>query len=968
MRKQSLRAQLASAKLAEPSAAAARIEDSEAWIRDRVLGHLGDYAVAADPDVAVWRTVELLERGMPQELIDDDDARIALIRLVGASEGLAEVVIRVEHASNEAAHPRPVRSAEEYRKLLQDSVVGLDRDDAFVALRQEYRRRLIEIAAFDLAHRDPFDGLPQVASALSDIAAAALEASLTVARQTALTRFEAADVERVQFAVIGMGKLGAQELNYLSDVDVIWVHGAEDELDEGVAARIAQFLARETTAGCSALAVESPLWEVDANLRPEGKDGALTRTLASHVAYYDRWAKDWEFQALLKARYVAGDRQLGLAYEEAIAPFVWSSSSRDDFVSSVHRMRERVTDNIAPEEVDRQLKLGPGGLRDIEFTVQLLQLVHGAADESIRQRATLDALRALDEGGYIGRQDGQEFSEHYRFLRLLEHRIQMWRMSRTHLMPADEEDLRRLARSVGMTSADKLTKRWHAVRRAVRELHQRIFYRPLLAAVAALPDSHTRLTSGQAADRLTAIGFADAQTALSHIAALTSGVSRRAQIQKLLLPVLLQWFSDGPDPDAGLLAFRRLSEALGESPWYLSMLRDSSVAAERLAFLLSTSKLIASLMERMPQSASWIGASDSLEPLSEQALLDEAIALMKRHIDDEKQAGDALKSLRRRELLRAAMASALGLADALQSAAALVSLGRVVLQAALFLHGGDRDFEFAIIAMGRTGGSEVGFGSDLDVMYVSRGDETATERATALVRAINHTVTDPVVKFELDAGLRPEGRKGPLVRSLESYRRYYERWSDTWEAQALLRAAPFVGDTELTKDFFSLIDPLRYTTRFTGKDAREIRRIKARVEGERLPQNADRRRHLKLGAGSLSDVEWLVQLLQLQHAGEFSSLRTPSTLEALGALGRAEIVSVEDEATLESAWMLSSRLRNALALAQARTIDVLPFDRVHLETIARILAYPAGAASTLEDDYLQVTRRARRVFERLFFE
>ncbi|HIY65528.1 MAG TPA: bifunctional [glutamine synthetase] adenylyltransferase/[glutamine synthetase]-adenylyl-L-tyrosine phosphorylase [Candidatus Agrococcus pullicola] len=968
MRKQSLRAQLASAKLAEPSAAAARIEATEAWIRERVLGHLEDYGVAADPDVAVWRTVELLERGMPQELLDDSETRVALIRLVGASEGLAEVVVRIDHASEEAAHPRPLRSAEEYRKLLQDAVEDREREDAIVALRQEYRRRLIEIAAYDLAQQDPFEGLPDVASALSDIAAAALEAALTVARRTALTRFDEADVERVQFAIIGMGKLGAQELNYLSDVDVIWVHGAEEGLDEGLASNIAQFLARETTAGCSALAIEAPLWEVDANLRPEGKDGVITRTLASHVAYYERWAKDWEFQALLKARHVAGDVALGRAYEESIAPFVWSSSSRDNFVSSVHRMRERVTDNISPEEVDRQLKLGPGGLRDIEFTVQLLQLVHGAADDAIRQRATLEALDALDDGGYIGRQDAQEFSEHYRFLRLLEHRIQMWRMTRTHLMPDEDEDLRRLARSVGMKSADKLTKRWHAVRRAVRELHQRIFYRPLLAAVAALPDSQTRLTSGQAADRLTAIGFADAQTALSHIAALTSGVSRRAQIQKLLLPVLLQWFSDGPDPDAGLLAFRRLSEALGESPWYLSMLRDSNVAAERLAFLLSTSKLIASLMERMPQSASWIGASESLQPVPEQELLDEAIALVKRHIDDEKQAGEALKSLRRRELLRAAMASALGLSDALHSAAALVSIGRVVLQAAIYLHGRDRDFEFAIIAMGRTGGREVGFGSDLDVMYVCRGDERATERATALVRSIGQTVTDPVVKFELDSGLRPEGRKGPLVRSLESYRRYYERWSDTWEAQALLRAAPFVGDDQLTKDFFSLIDPLRYTTRFTSRDAREIRRIKARVEGERLPQNADRRRHLKLGAGSLSDVEWLVQLLQLQHAGEFSSLRTPSTLEALAALGRAEIVSVEDEATMESAWTLSSRLRNALALAQARTIDVLPYDRVHLETIARILGYPAGAASTLEDDYLHATRRARRVFERLFFE
>ena len=782
---------------------------------------------------------------------------------------------------------------------------------------------------------------------------------------TAAERF-GQEADQVRFAVIGMGKLGARELNYLSDVDVIWVHAA-DGIASHRAAVIAQLLARETTAGCAALAAEAPLWEVDANLRPEGRDGELTRTLESHVSYYERWAKDWEFQALLKARHVAGDAALGAAYEEAIAPFVWGSSSREDFVSSVHRMRERVTEHIPADEVDRQLKLGPGGLRDIEFTVQLLQLVHGGADESIRQRDSLSALEALSAGGYIGRADAAEFQQHYRFLRLLEHRLQMWRMSRTHLMPTGEADLRRLARSAGMPDAASLVRRWQGVKRDVRELHQRIFYRPLLAAVAALPDEQTSLTSDQAADRLAASGFADPQAALTHIAALTAGVTRRARIQRLLLPVLLQWFADGPDPDGGLLAFRRLSDALGETPWYLALLRDSSVAAERLTFLLSTSKLIATLLERMPQSTSWIGSTERLRPLPEDALEQECAAIVARHRDDVEAASEALRALRRRELLRAAMASALGIGDALESADALVRIARAVLTAALELHGADRDFEFAIVAVGRTGGREIGFGSDIDVMFVSRGPDDSIPAATELVRKITQTVSDPQVKFELDAGLRPEGRQGPLVRSLASYEKYYQRWSETWEAQALLRAAPFVGDEELTADFFALIDPLRYTTRFSSRDAREIRRVKARVEGERLPKNADRRRHLKLGAGSLSDVEWLVQLQQLAGAGEDEALRTTSTLEALAVLERSESISATDARDLRRAWLLATRLRNALALAQARTIDVLPVDRVQLETVARILGYPAGGAAALEDDYLQATRRSRRVFERLFY-
>lgn len=966
MRKPSLRSRLASARFAEPSAAADLLEDTDQQIRDVILERLDAFEEAADPDVALREIVGLMTGGCPSRIADDPKAFAAVVRLLGASVGLAAAIARIEGAAEVAAGPWKIRSQEEYRDALLADIDGLDHDDAVVQMRKSYRLHLIEIAAFDLSRPEPTVVMRDITRALSDIAAAALAAALEIARRSAVEKFGSEKADQVKMAIIAMGKLGARELNYLSDVDVIWVHDAGD-LDGHTGSLIAQQLARETIAACSGLAREAALWEVDSNLRPEGKDGALTRTLSSHVAYYERWAKDWEFQALLKARAVAGDEQLGKDYERAIAPFVWNSSSRDGFVESVHRMRERVTENIAAAEADRQLKLGQGGLRDIEFTVQLLQLVHGAADDGIRQRSTLRALHALSEGGYIGRADGSEFAEHYRFLRLLEHRLQLWRMSRTHLMPSEDADLRRLARSTGMGSADKLLERWNKVKREVRELHQRIFYRPLLSAVAGLPEDHVQLTSDQAESRLGAIGFADPKTALQHIGALTSGVSRRSQIQKVLLPVLLQWFGEGPDPDAGLVAFRRLSESLGDSPWFLGMLRDSKVAAERLTFLLATSKLIASLMERMPESASWIGTQERLAPRTEAALREEAFAIVKRHRDEPSAAGEALRHLRRRELLRAAIASAVDTATSLETAETLVSIARTVIDAAIRLHEPDRDYEFAVLSMGRTGGREIGFGSDVDVMYVARGGDDAIDKATALVRKVAETLQDRQVKFELDPGLRPEGRKGPLVRSLKSYAKYYDRWSEAWEAQALLRAAPFAGDEQLTNDLIAIIDTKRYPTQFTEKDAREIRRIKARVESERLPQNAERSRHVKLGSGSLSDVEWLVQLLQLQHAGRIDALRTTGTLDALEVLAEHEIISATQASTLRDAWLLATRLRNALALAQARTIDVLPLDRAQLESVARILGYPAGGASALEEEYLHTTRRSRRIFEQLFF-
>ena len=260
---------------------------------------------------------------------------------------------------------------------------------------------------------------------------------------------------------------------------------------------------------------EPGLWEVDANLRPEGKSGPLVRTLASHESYYARWAESWEFQALLKARTIAGDTVLGARYEAAVTPLIWSSAGREGFVESVRAMRRRVTEHIPADEEQRQIKLGRGGLRDVEFTVQLLQLVHGKSDESLRCRDTTSAIAALSAGGYIGRSDAAEFDRDYRYLRLLEHRIQLFQLRRTHLMPVNEASLRSLAKAVlGPFSAerpkpDALVAAWRKTKRSVRELHERIFYRPLLNTVATLSSEEARLTPEAAQGRLAALGYLD---------------------------------------------------------------------------------------------------------------------------------------------------------------------------------------------------------------------------------------------------------------------------------------------------------------------------------------------------------------------------------------------------------------------------------------------------------------------------
>ena len=932
------------------------------------------FAHAADPDQALLLLGRLREQWPVQldAVLLDDEAASRLVRVLGASIGLGEFLLRrpEELASLATALEKPL-SPDEYRVDIAAAVDGLEGDAAVVALRVRYRRHLLRLAAWDLGHPDPLAAMSIVAAALSDLAGAALDAALDVARREA--RFPAEEIVATRLAVIGMGKAGARELNYVSDVDVIFVAEASGELENDRAVEIATRIAMAAMRAIHELATEPELWEVDANLRPEGKDGALVRTLESHLAYYDRWAKSWEFQALLKARPLAGDVELGERYVAGVAPKVWSSASRENFVESVQRMRERVTDNIPADELDVQLKLGPGGLRDVEFTIQLLQLVHGQVDDAVRQRATLDALASLADQGYIGRVEAAEFSRDYRFLRVLEHRLQLTRLRRTHLMPTDREAVRVLARASGLaTGADDLTESWKRTKHAVRRLHERLFYRPLLSAVAALPDDGYVLTNEQAVARLAAIGFTDPAGALRHIAALTGGVSRRATIQRNLLPVMLQWFAEGADPDHGLLAFRRLSDDLGEAYWFLRMLRDSSGAAQRLTHVLSGSRFVGDLFERIPEAAAWLENEDELRPRSLDVLLDETAATAARHDGDQDAAALALRTFRRREILRMALAGIVGTITVEELGRALSDITSATLSGILSLvhHYGD-GIEFAIIAMGRYGGQELGFGSDADVMYVYRpagaSDEESQQRAEQIVRALGRLTEDLRVPLDLDMGLRPEGKNGAIVRSLESYRAYYARWSLTWEAQALLRARGAVGDAGVIEAFESLADEVRFPTAISEQDVREIKRIKARVESERLPQAADPARHLKLGRGSLSDVEWFVQLQQLQHGATTPGLRTTSTLDALAAAVDDGLVTAGEAKRLKEAWILASRTRSAMTLWNSRTTDVLPTDRQQLEGVARLLEYPPGSASKLEDDYLRTTRLARQVFEKRFY-
>jgi glutamate-ammonia-ligase adenylyltransferase len=947
----------------------------------------------ADPDLALAGLLRLAEvtddrDRLLRAVADDEGTAMRLLSVLGASQALADHLARHPDHWRELTDPtlgstRPAAYAVRAALLAavgadpvsEHPVAGVPEQRAMDALRVEYRRHLLRLAARDLAHHV---GVDDVAAELSDLAAGTLEAALAIARAHV-----GPDATDVRLAVIAMGKCGGHELNYVSDVDVIFCFEPAEGAAESDASRTATQLATSLMRACSEHTAEGTIWPVDAALRPEGKAGPLVRTLAGMRSYYERWAKTWEFQALLKARPVAGDLDLGRELVDSISPLVWGASRRDDFVADVQAMRRRVVEALPAREADRQLKLGAGGLRDVEFAVQLLQLVHGRGDASLRAPATLSALTALTDGGYVGRADGEAMHQAYAFLRTLEHRIQLYQLRRTHVVPADEPSLRRTARSMGYVKdpVPALDEAWQGWRREVRRLHEKLFYRPLLTAVARMPGEEIGLSSEAAESRLSALGFADPRGAMRHLEALTSGVSRTASIQKALMPAMLGWFADSPDPDGGLFGFRRLSESLGNTPWYLGTLRDEGHVAERLARVLATSRYATALIEREPHGVRMLG--EDLVPRGSEPLMAEMAKSAGRQ-DDPVEAVRSIRAVRRRELLRLAAGDLFGEIDVAEVGAGLSRLTDATLEATLDAAGravreqqglDEAPTVMAVVAMGRYGGFELSYASDADVMFVHEplpdaDPQVATTYAQAVAnelrRLLSLPMTDPAL--EVDADLRPEGKQGPLVRTLDSYAAYYAKWSKVWEFQALLRADAVVGDEGLRRRFTELVDPLRFPSGgISEADAAEVRRVKARIDRERLPRGADPKTHLKLGRGGLADIEWTVQLLQMRHAFDVEGLRTPRTLDALAAAADRGLLAAGDAEVLGRSWRTVSRVRNAITLVLNKAGDQLPSDPRTLAAMAAVLGYPPGGTDEMVNDYLRTTRRASAVVDRVFW-
>ena len=960
--------------------------DRLGWNSDAHVELLWSLSRAPDADEALRALVRLADAvgadwaELNQALVKDKALRGRLFGVLGSSLALGDHLVAHPYSWRLLAGAVTLPSADELRTMFAaEAEKASDTTAALLPLRALHRDRLLVLAGLDLAptvENEPVLPFTTVGEHLSDIADAALGAALIVANKSVT-----GGGEPPRLAVIAMSKCGARELNYVSDVDVIFVGQTADALETRVAGEMMRF------AG-------DAFFEVDAALRPEGKRGQLVRTLDSHIAYYQRWAKTWEFQALLKARPSTGDAELGRQYIEALMPMVWTASEREDFVAEVQAMRRRVEELVPAGVRAREIKLGTGGLRDVEFAVQLLQMVHGRNDEALHVASTVDALAALGSGGYIGRDDAANLTASYEFLRLLEHRLQLQRLKRTHMLPDEDDDeaLRWLARAAHVRPDGRhdaqgvLREELKRQNMRVSRLHAKLFYQPLLESVGTVGIAGiSGGMSPQAAERqLAALGYEGPQSALTHLAALTGHSGRRGRVQQVLLPTLLDWLSDTPDPDAGLLAYRRISEELADHRWYLSTLRDEGAVAKRLMQVLGTSAYVPDLLMRAPEVIQQYAdgpTGPKLLDVDPDAVSRALIASAGRHADPVR-AIAAARTLRRRELARIASADLLGMLEVTDVCNALTSVWVAVLQAALEAiirantPKGGVPARIAVIGMGRLGGGELGYGSDADVMFVCDPvegvDESVAVRwAVTIAEQVRTLLGTPSADppLEVDANLRPEGRNGPLVRTLASYEAYYEKYAQTWEVQALLRAHRVAGDPDLGERFLLTIDKVRYPPGGVSAQAvQEIRRIKARIDAERLPRGADPNTHTKLGRGGLADIEWTVQLIQLRHAHKVPALHNTSTLATLDAIGAAELIAEGDVELLRQAWLTATRARNALVLVRGKPTDQLPGPGRQLNAVALAAGWGSDDGGEFLDNYLRVTRRAKAVVRKVFGE
>jgi [glutamine synthetase] adenylyltransferase / [glutamine synthetase]-adenylyl-L-tyrosine phosphorylase len=879
-----------------------------------VLGRaLGE---APDPELARIAVSRMEERPGARELLERPDIIEGAARLLGFSTAASDFF---------TAHPEELEALADLRartleELCTEGASTVAALGPRGGVRRFRRRASYRVAARDLGGASVED----VTAELSRVAEACLQLAVN----------SIPDGEGL--AVIGLGKLGGRELNYSSDVDVVFVHsrtgGEAQERAARAAAAVITLLSEPTSEGLAL--------RVDAALRPEGRSGPLSRSLRSMIEYYGKHAATWERQALLKARPVAGDEEVGRGFVEGVTPFVYPAVLPASAIEEVRASKARIEEVVrASGKEDVELKRGRGGIRDVEFAVQLLQLVHGRRHPRLRDPSTLGALEALAEEGFVSRSDSEVLADSYRFLRRLEHRLQMVRDLQTHELPSDRRALGPLARSMKMSTVEDLKAEYVRHTEAVRSVHERLFYRPLTDAFAIAAAPRPGLDRPATEELLSGLGFADPPGAYGTFGRIVDPSSRLGKVLGTLFPVIAPPLAFAATPDAALVRFDRVVEGLRGREQIADTLADRPDAARRLAALVAASSVFADALVARPE----LTAALVELPAAERPLFP----------------GDA-----QAELVRVAGAYASGELKFPESGRRLAGVADGVIATAVAAE--NPHVPLAVIGLGKLGAEELSFASDLDVLFVYAGEGPADfESASRVAERVLARVS--AAGWRADADLRPEGKAGPLVRSIASYLEYWERWADTWEFQALLRARFVAGDESLGRRFLSNAADFAYPSTLSFEQVATIRRMRVRMEEERVRPAEARRFHFKLGYGSLADVQWAVELSLMRHGYAHPEVRNTNTLEALEALAASRLLEDSVASSLGEAYVFLSDVKSALEIERRIPASALPPVPEDQAALARRLGYAEQARHRLLQDYRRITRKARLAMERVFY-
>ena len=823
-----------------------------------------------------------------------------------------------------------------------------------------------------------------------------------------------------QFAIIGMGKLGGYELNFSSDIDLIFVYSDEGKTDTGTDnheyySRLCEFIIK----AMSEITAEGYVFRVDVRLRPESSAGVIIRSMESYESYYEGWGELWERQALIKARSVAGDMAFGDTFIRMIQPFVYQryldGVTLSEIKADIRGTKGRIEEQLVREnlDLDKHVKLGPGAIRDIEFTAQCLQMIHGGKKKSLCSQNTLETLAALQVNALLSEADADTLANAYRFLRTIEHRIQIEGDQQRYSIPDKESEELQLARRAGYRDTvekNALTafrEDYHNHVTQVRQIFEKITATPLqtergldIALLLAMDESE------QIEAALGPFGFMDAREAhrlLNRLANGGDGVQFSPGIRRIffqLAPTLLTILRDSPNPDMALRYLSAFTDKVGARSSYYTMFMEKPSTLEALAGVCGTSLYLAELLIRSPELFDLLTVPELVE--QSKTLVEKQAEALKVVTDSPR---DKMLSLLRRykndEIWRIALRNILGNATLPDTTQELSDLAEAILQA-LYpeieaelreTHGtplapDGTPVTFSIIAMGKFGGRELNFSSDLDVMYVYSADGETTQgmpnveyfSAVGLELVNRLAGNQGMGIYEVDLRLRPHGTGGAIALSLAGYQNYYDNTAEVWERQALTRARVVAGDIEhLGNRFLEIAHAFCYADALTSEEIAEIVHTRQRKEAQATRRTSTRRRrggktqtstvNVKSGYGGLVDIEFVVQILQLVHGGGETSVRVQNTPLAIERLHKIGVLTEEQRDGLAEAYQFLRRVENALRIVHDRALDELPKNREELGQLARRLGYTGRndkpAAEAFLQDYGQWTETTRALFNQI---